>query len=139
MPVTTLVNKSDSIIKAIEADKVSEVPKLKDDDFTRAKGSYTFENYTQRRYEQELFLSEPIVVEGQIFTMSLYPNGWDDGKGTHISFGIHRTRLPCMTKDLSEKYWTVRKMLHRSDPLKNYEYKIHQDWTGKGNTNFVTL
>ena len=83
-------NKTMKILDQAKEFSSKEVGEFKDaQDPNLVKGVFVFENYLARRNDaEESFFSGPIMVEGVCYRLIFYPNGWDDGKGTHISVGM---------------------------------------------------
>ena len=71
------------------------------------------------------------MVEGISYELKFYPNGWSDGKDTHISVGITRTKLSCLNLDTSDKVIYIITILHSSDRQKDSKMKGYDDWTDK--------
>ena len=58
-----------------------------------ATGSFVFEKYKERRLTGIKY-SDPMIVEGSIYALAFYPNGWKKGADTHISVFLVRYFLP---------------------------------------------
>lgn len=100
-------------------------------------GTFVFANYLSRfankdSDEEEEYFSEPIMVEGVCYRLRFFPQGWDDGTETHISVGIHRTKLSCLNLDASDKVENVTTLVHSSGaPGRNHIFRSKDDWAGK--------
>ena len=82
------------------------------------------------------FYSLPIIVEGCAYRLKLYPSGWSVGKSTHISVGVHRTKLTSLDCDTCDAVENITKMLHPIDPSKDFIYQKTNNWSGKNDTCF---
>ena len=93
----SIVKQQDEIVNKLKAIASKPIPKSgiesqdPNDDYDQ--GEYVFENF-QRRYQCHGFYhSEPIAVEGNIYTMIMKPLGYSTGANTHISIQVERTHL----------------------------------------------
>ena len=71
-----------------------------------------FEDFVTRKVNGGKYYSDPIVVDGCIYKLVLYPAGWGEGDGTHISVGISRTKLECLNLDQSDVVCFTKQLLH---------------------------
>ena len=59
------------------------------------------------------------MVGGVCYRAKIYHRGCDDGKNTHLSFGIQRTKLSGLNIDTDNRISVVCKMIHANDNVKD--------------------
>ena len=103
-------------------------------------GYLSFEKYRHRRDEaEECYESNLIMVEGAIYQLLFYPNGFGDDDKSHISLGIVRTKSSCLNLDVDDKVTYSYTMLHPSGfKSKNITAERTSDWTGPARQSFVS-
>ena len=119
-----LIQSSNLFLEQIEQLSSKEIAQFEDnqDDSLYAKGDFELSRYNLRRNRPvKYFHSNPIMVEGVSYRAEIYPEGWGDGEGTHISFGILRNKLSSLNLDAHDENRIVRKMFHASDRAKDYQ------------------
>ena len=74
--MTALIKNSEHTLAEIESFQAKGVPQFEAKEPNSAKGSFTFQNFLVRRNELEFIYSDPILADGHIFMLKLFPNGW---------------------------------------------------------------
>lgn len=54
------------------------------------KGEFILEHFTNRQSQSEPCFSEPIIVEGNLYSLKVFPNGLRQAIGTHITVYLER-------------------------------------------------
>ena len=86
------IKNESEFIKEIEAKITNQIVPPKDveekkDDLIE--GSFIFKNYKANRLKFDNGLhSEPIYVDGVMYWLDFYPNGWEEFEGSHLCLGI---------------------------------------------------
>jgi len=120
--MVSLVDQNLSILSDLKQFTRAEIEDFKDEkELEFVKGTFTLNDYQARmNYGDSYFCSLPIIVEGCVYRMKLYPGGWNVGKSTHISIGVSRTNLTCLDLDTCDAVKSIAKMLHPIDPSKDF-------------------
>jgi hypothetical protein len=72
------------------------------------------------------------MVAGVCYRAKIYHKGWDNGSGTHLSFGIQRTKLSGLSVDADNYISVVCKMIHAQDNEKDKKVGLSVDWKNLG-------
>lgn len=83
--------------------------------------------------------SNPILVEGVCYRLRLYPDGLRDGRGTHLSVAIWRTKPYGVKLVTNDEVWTCKTLIHSTDESKNFTEELVNDWTGKNDQGFASV
>ena len=76
-------------------------------------GSFTLVNFGGGSITYDKYYSNPIIVEGFIYRLVVYPFGHGDGKDHFLSLGLNRQWLDCNNLDYCDKVTFKVKMLNK--------------------------
>ena len=121
MPMLDLIDTTTEILKEVSelssARMAAEFEDPQDSEYS--KGAYVFEDYFVRQNDDELFESEPIIVEGVCYRLGFQPNG-EEGDRNHTLAEIWRYKIDCLNLDTNDnEITTFIKMIHSLDPQKD--------------------